>query len=93
LREPGRSFGRKNFKNDPGFSDCGALHDNGLVNFNIHQARASKDTVNSRSWEAQKRGSKKAVQKWRKWRGAAQLRQTKTVNPTLTRSRDGMLSF
>jgi hypothetical protein len=52
MREPGSSFGRKNFKNGPGFSDCGALHDNGLVNFNLRQARASKDTVNSRSWEA-----------------------------------------
>jgi len=51
---PGSSFGRKNFKDGRGFSDYGALHDNGLANFNLHQARASKDTVNSRSWEAQK---------------------------------------
>ncbi len=58
MREPGSSFGRKNFKNGRGFADYGALHDNGLVNFNLHQARASKDTVNSRCWEAQKEAQK-----------------------------------
>lgn len=63
MREPEGSFGKKNLKKCPGFSDCGALHDNGLRNSQIHPARACKDTVNPRGWEALKE-AKVA------WRGA-----------------------